>query len=62
MIVKFIDSIIPLATSIMCFLIYFRVIPIKKDKARDNIAYKKLGKIFLFIGIILLLTTIIKFF
>jgi membrane protein CcdC involved in cytochrome C biogenesis len=60
--VKLIDSIIPLATAVMGFLIYFRVIPIKKDEVRDDIAYTKFGKFFLFIGMFLLLITIIKFF
>ena len=60
-IIKFMNALIPGALSVMFFLIYFRIIPIKKDKDRNEIAYKKLGKIFLILGIVLLLSAILNF-
>lgn len=59
---KIIDALIPGSLSVMFFLIYFQVIPIKKDKDENELAYKKLGKKFFILGIILLLSAILGLF
>ena len=61
-IAKVIDTLFLGVVSLMFFLIYFRVIPIKKDKDNNELAHKKLGKIFLICGIIILLSAIFRLF
>jgi hypothetical protein len=57
---KIVDSLIPLSTGIMLLLFYFRKIPIRKDPAEDDAAYKKFSKFLLICSIVLFMYVLLN--